>query len=86
VNRAKKHAHRAGIQRLGRAEPTLKSTMAPMRAASRLGMLVLTVVILWIIPTVTGAEDTVAFTIKDARITKVLRPRRRPCHQFVLDG
>jgi hypothetical protein len=43
--------------------------MARIRRASRLGLWLLAV-ILWIIPTVAGAEDTVAFTIKDARITK----------------
>ena len=41
-----------------------------MRAASRLGLLLLAVVFLAIVPTVAGAEDTVAFTIKDARITE----------------
>jgi hypothetical protein len=66
---AGKHAHRAGVQRPGRVEPRLSSTMALIRAASRLGLLLLAVVILWI-PTVAGAEDTVAFTIKDARIAK----------------
>ena len=40
-----------------------------MRAASRLGLLLLAVVFLGI-PTVAGAEDTVAFTIKDARVTE----------------
>jgi hypothetical protein len=49
--------------------------MALMRAASRLGLLLLPVVFLAIVflaivPTVAGAEDTVAFTIKDARITE----------------
>jgi DNA-binding beta-propeller fold protein YncE len=43
--------------------------MALMRAASRLGLLLLSVVFLGI-PTVAGAEDTVAFTIKDARIAE----------------
>jgi len=43
--------------------------MALMRAASRLGLLLLAVVFLGI-PTVAGAEDTVAFTIKDARIAE----------------
>jgi hypothetical protein len=42
--------------------------MARMRAARRLGLLLLGVVLLAIVPTVAASEDTVAFTIKDARI------------------
>jgi hypothetical protein len=45
--------------------------MALMRGGRRLGLpLLLAVVFLAIVPTVAGAEDTVAFTIKDARITE----------------
>ena len=44
--------------------------MALMRAASRLGLLLVAAVVLALVPTVAGAEDTVAFTIKDARITE----------------
>jgi hypothetical protein len=44
--------------------------MALMRALSRLGLLLLSVALVSLIPTVAGAEDTVAFTIKDARITE----------------
>jgi hypothetical protein len=44
--------------------------MALMRAGRRLGLVLLAVVFLAIVPTVAGAEDTVAFTIKDARITE----------------
>ena len=44
--------------------------MALMRAASRLGLLLVAAVFLALVPTVAGAEDTVAFTIKDARITE----------------
>ena len=44
--------------------------MALMRAARRLGLLLVAVVFLGIAPTVAVAEDTVAFTIKDARITE----------------
>src|SRR5215217_3805598 len=44
--------------------------MARMRAARRLGLLLLGVVLLAIVPTVAASEDTVAFTIKDARITE----------------
>jgi hypothetical protein len=40
------------------------------RAASRLGLLLLAVVFLAIVPTAAGAKDTVAFTIKDSRITE----------------
>jgi hypothetical protein len=42
--------------------------MALMRTASRLGLLLVATVFLALVPTVAGAEDTVAFTIKDARI------------------
>ncbi len=44
--------------------------MALMRGGKRLGLLLLVVVFLAIVPTVAGAEDTVAFTIEDARITE----------------
>jgi hypothetical protein len=44
--------------------------MARMRAARRLGLLLLGVVLLAIVPTVAASEDTVAFTIKDSRITE----------------
>ena len=45
--------------------------MALMRGGRRLGLpLLLAVLFLAIVPTVAGAEDTVAFTIKDARITE----------------
>jgi hypothetical protein len=44
--------------------------MALMRSASRLGLLLVAVVVLALVPTVASAEDTVAFTIKDARITE----------------
>ena len=45
--------------------------MALMRGVRRLGLpLLLAVLFLAIVPTVAGAEDTVAFTIKDARITE----------------
>jgi hypothetical protein len=44
--------------------------MALMRAARRLGLLLVAVVFLGIAPTVAVAEDTLAFTIKDARITE----------------
>ena len=45
--------------------------MALMREGRRLGLpLLLAVLFLAIVPTVAGAEDTVAFTIKDARITE----------------
>jgi hypothetical protein len=44
--------------------------MALMRGGRRLGLLLLVVVFLAIVPTVAGAEDTVAFTIKDSRITE----------------
>jgi hypothetical protein len=42
--------------------------MALMRTASRLGLLLVATVFLALVPTVAGAEDTVAFTIKDTRI------------------
>jgi hypothetical protein len=44
--------------------------MARMRAARRLGLLLFGVVFLAIMPTVAASEDTVAFTINDARITE----------------
>ncbi|HEX6760981.1 MAG TPA: hypothetical protein VF086_21600 [Propionibacteriaceae bacterium] len=44
--------------------------MALMRAASRLGLLLVAAVVLALVPTIAGAENTVAFTIKDARITE----------------
>ena len=44
--------------------------MALKRAAGRPGLLLLGVVFLAIAPTVVAADDTVAFTIQDARITK----------------
>jgi hypothetical protein len=44
--------------------------MALLRGGRRLGLLLLAVVFLAIVPTVAGAEDTIAFTIKDARITE----------------
>jgi hypothetical protein len=44
--------------------------MALIRAFSRVGVFLLTVLLIAIIPTVAGAEDTVAFRIKDARITE----------------
>ena len=46
------------------------STMAWTRGTSRLGLLLLVTVFLAIVPTAAGAKDTVAFTIKDARVTK----------------
>jgi len=39
-------------------------------AAGRVGLLLLAVVLLTVVPTAAGAKDTVAFTIKDARITE----------------
>ena len=44
--------------------------MALMRGGRRLVLLLLAAVFLAIVPVVAGAEDTVAFTIKDARITE----------------
>ena len=44
--------------------------MALMRGVRRLGLLLLAVVFLAIVPTVAAAEDTIAFTIKDARVTE----------------
>jgi hypothetical protein len=44
--------------------------MPLIRAFSRVGVFLLTVLLFSIIPTVAGAEDTVAFRIKDARITE----------------
>jgi hypothetical protein len=46
------------------------STMPRMRAARRLGLLLFGIVLLAIVPTVAASEDTVAFTINDARITE----------------
>jgi hypothetical protein len=46
------------------------STMARMRAARRLGLLLFGVVFLAIVPGVAASEDTVAFTINDTRITE----------------
>jgi hypothetical protein len=46
------------------------STMALMRAARRLGLLLVGVVILAIVPGVAASEDTVAFTIDDTRIAE----------------
>ena len=45
-----------------------RSTMT--HAAGRVGLLLLAVVLLTVVPTAAGAKDTVAFTIKDARITE----------------
>ena len=47
-----------------------RRTMALTRAASRLGLLLLAVAFLAMVPTAAGAKDTVAFTIKDDRITQ----------------
>jgi hypothetical protein len=44
--------------------------MALMRGVRRLGLLLLTVVFLALVPTVAAAEDTIAFTVDDARITE----------------
>ena len=44
--------------------------MGLIRASSRVGLFLLTVLMIAIIPTVAGAEDTLAFRIKDARITE----------------
>ena len=44
--------------------------MALMRASRRLGLLLLAVVFLAVVPSVASAEDTIAFMIKDARITE----------------
>ena len=61
--------------------------MALMREGRRLGLpLLLAVVFLAIVPTVAGAEDTVAFTIKDARITESSGLAARPSWQSLLDG
>jgi len=46
------------------------STMALMRASRRHGLLLLAVVFLAVVPSVASAEATVAFTIKDPRITE----------------
>jgi hypothetical protein len=53
----------------GRAASS-RSTAALTRAASHFGILLLAVVFLAIVPTAARAKDTVAFTIKDARITE----------------
>ena len=54
------------------AQKSLKgsSRMGLIRASSRVGLLLLAVLMIAIIPTVAAAEDTVAFRIKDARITE----------------
>jgi hypothetical protein len=44
--------------------------MALIRTAGRVGLLLVAAVLLAIVPAVAGAEDTVAFRIKDARITE----------------
>ena len=44
--------------------------MALFRASRRVGLLLLAALLLAIMPTVAGAEDTLAFKIKDARITE----------------
>ena len=44
--------------------------MALMRGVRRLGLLLLAVVFLVIVPTVAAAEDTIAFTVDDTRITE----------------
>jgi hypothetical protein len=44
--------------------------MALMRGVRRLGMPLLAVVFLALVPTVAAAEDTIAFTVDDARITE----------------
>ena len=44
--------------------------MALMRGVRRLGLLLLAVVFLAIVPTIAAAEDTIAFTMDDARITE----------------
>src|SRR6186997_134692 len=44
--------------------------MALIHASRRVGLLLLAAVLLAIIPTVAGAEETLAFRIKDARITE----------------
>ena len=44
--------------------------MALIRASTRVGLLLLAVLLIATIPTVAGAEDTVAFRIKDARISE----------------
>jgi hypothetical protein len=44
--------------------------MGLSRALSRVGLLLVAVVLLAVIPSFAAAEDTVAFTIKDARITE----------------
>ena len=66
---AGKHAHVAGDRHQWGDEPKVSSPMVLKRAAGRLGLLLLGVVFLAIVPTVVAADDTVAFTIQDARIT-----------------
>ena len=44
--------------------------MALMRGVRRLGLLLLAVVLLAIVPSIAAAEDTIAFTMDDARITE----------------
>src|SRR6188472_3982421 len=44
--------------------------MGLIRASSRVGLFLLAVLMIAIIPAVAAAEDTVAFRIKDARITE----------------
>jgi hypothetical protein len=44
--------------------------MALIRASRRIGLLLVAVVLLVLTPSVAGAEDTLAFRIKDARITE----------------
>ena len=44
--------------------------MALMRGVRRLGLLLFAVVFLAIVPTVAAAEDTIAFTVDDARVTE----------------
>ena len=44
--------------------------MELIRASRRIGLLLLAALLLAIMPTVAGAEDTLAFKIKDARITE----------------
>src|SRR4029450_3145123 len=46
------------------------STRALLRGGRRLVLLLLAAAFLAVVPAVAGAEDTVAFTIKDARITE----------------
>ena len=66
IDPSKKPSLRVPGRRFGRP----RSTKAMTRAASRLGVLLLAVVFLAVVPTAAGAKDTVAFTIKDSRITE----------------